>query len=483
MEIKCLGGTNEIGGNKILVEHKGTKIFLDFGKSFNQFSKYFSEFLNPRKSVGLKDFFELNLLPDIEGIYREDYLKHMGRSTEKRDLDAVFLSHAHADHAQYIHFLRKDIPIYCNKATYIILKVLEETGVGSFSDLVTTCDSFTFYRNEKDKLSKVTRRNKKYVKSRPFVIMEPEKPIQIGSLKLEMLPVDHSLPGASGCIIYSDEGNLAYTGDIRFHGYNAEKSKRFIGKTTSVNPKWMICEGTRIDKTEKDAEDEIEKEITKLISNTKGLVFVEHPIRDLDRVVTIFEASKKNRREFVVTPKLAYLIKSLGKICPFKLDDIKILIPLREWGLICSNRTDLRLIAEEFHPKREYKPWEQDLIWETSNDKRKNVITYRELQKNPDKYVVSINLWEINHLSDIKPRDAIWIKSSCEPFSDDMEIDEERKNNWLEHFNIKRFTAHASGHASGEEIKKMIKKINPEILIPIHTEHPEMLTKILPKDF
>ncbi len=45
MKIELLGGVNEIGGNKILVEHKGTQIFLDFGMSFGQVGKYFSEFL------------------------------------------------------------------------------------------------------------------------------------------------------------------------------------------------------------------------------------------------------------------------------------------------------------------------------------------------------------------------------------------------------------------------------------------------------
>ena len=30
------GGVNEIGGNKILLEDKDTKVFLDFGMSFGQ---------------------------------------------------------------------------------------------------------------------------------------------------------------------------------------------------------------------------------------------------------------------------------------------------------------------------------------------------------------------------------------------------------------------------------------------------------------
>ena len=90
VQISIFGGKNEIGGNKILVEHEGTRIMLDFRMSFGQNSKYFSEFLNPRKCSGLTDFFELNLLPDIKGIYRTDYLEHMGRPPEERAIDAVF---------------------------------------------------------------------------------------------------------------------------------------------------------------------------------------------------------------------------------------------------------------------------------------------------------------------------------------------------------------------------------------------------------
>jgi ribonuclease J len=39
------GGVKEIGGNKILIESAGKRLWFDFGMSFNQFGKYFSEFL------------------------------------------------------------------------------------------------------------------------------------------------------------------------------------------------------------------------------------------------------------------------------------------------------------------------------------------------------------------------------------------------------------------------------------------------------
>ena len=68
------GGVNEIGGNKILLEDQGTKIFLDFGMSFKRRGKYFEEFLNPRTANGIGDFLEMELIPDVPGIYRTDLL-------------------------------------------------------------------------------------------------------------------------------------------------------------------------------------------------------------------------------------------------------------------------------------------------------------------------------------------------------------------------------------------------------------------------
>ncbi len=93
------GGVNEIGGNKILLEDKDTKIFLDFGKSFSRRAKYFEEYINPRTSNGIVDFLMMGLVPDIRGVYRDDLMKMAGRKTQEPDVDAVLLSHAHADHA------------------------------------------------------------------------------------------------------------------------------------------------------------------------------------------------------------------------------------------------------------------------------------------------------------------------------------------------------------------------------------------------
>ncbi len=131
---------------------------------------------------------------------------------------------------------------------------------------------------------------------------------------------------------------------------------------------------------------------------------MEFPIRDLDRTNTIYQSSKSNNRKFVVNLKLAYLIDALGDLCPFSLDDVLILVPQKSWGLITKSGIEQKHIDQDYE------------IWERTYLSRINSITYEELCNNPQNYVVTMSMWEIGQLVDIKPQKAIWIKSSCEPF-------------------------------------------------------------------
>jgi len=120
------GGVNEIGGNKILLEDKDTKIFLDFGMSFGKNGMYFDKFMKPRTVVGIKDYIEMGLIPDLKAVYRDDLMEILGRKPVKPDIDAVLLTHAHADHANYISFLHEEIPVYMGETCRHILEAIKE---------------------------------------------------------------------------------------------------------------------------------------------------------------------------------------------------------------------------------------------------------------------------------------------------------------------------------------------------------------------
>ena len=74
IKFTCYGGVNDIGGNKLLVKFDKGSIFLDFGLSYSEESLFFEEFLQPRSACKIHDLLKLGLLPQIDGIYRQDAL-------------------------------------------------------------------------------------------------------------------------------------------------------------------------------------------------------------------------------------------------------------------------------------------------------------------------------------------------------------------------------------------------------------------------
>jgi ribonuclease J len=464
-QIKILGGLNEIGGNKILIEDEDTKIFLDFGMSFGQAGKYFSEFLQPRKCNGIGDFLELGLLPDLKGLYRRDYLKHMGRKPEDTDFQGVLLSHAHADHAAYIHHLRQDIPIHCSKPTYCILKALNDTSRTGFNELTEIRDTFEIYVNTKGTMSrKTTRTHPDIVKPRKFKIFDFGKKFKIDGLEIIPFNVDHSLPGATGFIIHTSSGTIVYTGDFRFHGRRGEKTEEFMQSCVDEDVDKLIIEGTRIDEKRFRTEKDVEKEVGNYCSK-KGLTVCNWPVRDTDRMMSFVNAAKDAGKKLAISLKQAYLIELL-KDCQDvdvpSLDDdtIQLYASRKSWGLIGSE-CDYRILTQD------YEKWEKPYL--------DQAICYKDVSGNQGEYMFFCTNYDLQELIDIKPvKGSIYVKSVCEPFDAEMELDWERINHWLDYFGLDVRRTHVSGHASGPQLKEFVEKVNPREIVPVHTEHADI---------
>jgi len=118
MNVEIFGGVGEIGGNKIFVNIGDKKFLFDFGLSFSENQKYFSDFLNPRKFNGIIDYLYLGLIPPINKLYRNDIITPFSEilnsdpyniiTTHENIVDAFFLSHAHLDHYKFMSFLKQD---------------------------------------------------------------------------------------------------------------------------------------------------------------------------------------------------------------------------------------------------------------------------------------------------------------------------------------------------------------------------------------
>ncbi len=450
----------------MLLEDLDAKVFLDFGLSFGQANRYFSEFLQPRKCNGLGDFIEFGLIPDLKGLYRQDFLKHMGRGYEALGFDGVLLSHAHADHVSYINHLREDLPIFCSQETYSILKAMNDTGAGSFNDITDLTRCFETYINRKGEVSrKTTQSHKDLQVERNFQQFESGKPFKIKHLVVEPYQVDHSLSGATGYIIHTSSGTIVYTGDFRFHGRREKETTQFMEACKDAKPDLLIIEGTRIDEGSSKTEADVEEEICNISNNAKGLSVCNWSIRDTDRMLSFLNAAKKMDKKLAISLKQAYLLSQLSKctdtLAP-SLDDPGIVLYAnrKSWGLIGNDSCDLKIRNQD------YDSWERPYL--------DQAICYKDVKANQQDYLMFCSNFDLKELIDIDPVEgSVYIKSACEPFDAEMEIDWKRIQNWITHFGLSIESTHVSGHAAANQLRHFIEQVNPKTIIPIHTQNAQ----------
>ena len=149
MNLTFYGGASEIGGNKILLEDKGVKVYLDFGQSFDFGEDFFYEYLAPRTANGLEVYFEFDLVPKVSKLYSKDELALTGLKYEKPDVDAVIISHSHSDHLGHLDFLDEEIPIYIGHCTYEIAEIYHKLfaqfyNIGEHNNLNLFTESILF---------------------------------------------------------------------------------------------------------------------------------------------------------------------------------------------------------------------------------------------------------------------------------------------------------------------------------------------------
>jgi len=430
VKLTFLGGVDEIGGNKILVEDKESSVFFDFGKSFTSGSEYFANWLAPREINGLRDYFEFNLLPRVRGLYSKEQLSFTNLKYTEPLVDAVFLSHAHFDHVEHIRFLDPKIPVYLGEGTRFFLNAMEETsGFCDYGEHV--------YRT-----------------------FRTGKKIRVGNLEIEPIHVDHSIPSAYGFLIHTVEGTIVYTGDLRAHGPKSEMTKEFAEKARNSEPIAMICEGTRMVEKENRknySEDQVVKQSDRIMSSTNKAVFVTHYSRDMDRFRSLYQTAKKNNRKMIVSPKTAYLLDRLVEDKKLDLPD-----PVKDENILVYYK---RKKTGKFVEK-DYYTWERNFL-----DK---MVTSKYVHQNQSKVVMNLGFYQLGELIDIKPSSGShFIHSMSEPFSEE-DIEDEVMHNWLEHFEIRFHQLHASGHMNKQQLVELVDHVAPEICFPIHTESQEI---------
>lgn len=415
-----LGGVGEIGGNKFLVQDGDTRILLDFGMSYADRRRFYSEpFLSPRDE---KELFEFGMLPKLQGLYRfED---------SEPTVEGVFLSHSHGDHSACISFLNRKIPVYCGETTATIIRALYETRTKSFEADISGLQFNTFRTGSK---------------------------IKLGSIEVEPIHVDHSVPAAYGFVVHTSEGTLVYTGDLRVHGAKSAMTNDFIERAQGKADA-LLAEGTNLIGATLTTEAEVQSKISSIVQASSKLVLAEFSNVDVDRFRTFYNVAKQNGRTLAISLRQAYLLSKLANEGQIDIPDVA-----HDKNVVVYQRS-----------KKRYYEWEKNVL------SFQNVVEASDIKGMQSKTVLASSARDFKELVDIRPEPgSSYILSISEPFNEEQEFEFERVVNWLDHFGLPMYHVHCSGHIMPDQLKTAIAKIGPKMVYPIHTDHPELYAKFV----
>jgi ribonuclease J len=209
-----------------------------------------------------------------------------------------------------------------------------------------------------------------------------------------------------------------------------------------------------------------------VVKKTKNLVIANYPWKDLERLRSFYEVAKMTGRKLALNLKQAYLLKKLEATADsdLSLNDKHICIyaDKKKWGMINRPGCPHNIVEQD------YSGWEREFL------DYPNRVTCDDIHQHQSDFLVRIDFFDLTDLINIRPsQGSCYIRSVTEPFDEEGEIELWRVENWLKHFGLYPYEqAHASGHAAGPEIRKLIQEISPKTVFPVHTEHPELFSTI-----
>jgi ribonuclease J len=201
------------------------------------------------------------------------------------------------------------------------------------------------------------------------------------------------------------------------------------------------------------------------VLDEKGLVIADFSARNFERLDTFAEIAKETDRQLVILTKDAYMLDAM--MCADGIDRMK---DLMVYGDLKSKKSGF-----------------EGQVLDRYEDK---FIDPLDIARNSAGYIVSLSFYDMGKLLDISPKGGTYIYSSSEAYTEEQVIDFQRLHAWLTMFglDVKGFEIvedegrlvpkfapgyHASGHASASSLLKIIERIDPDRVMPVHTERPE----------
>lgn len=479
VDLTFYGGLREIGGTKILLRADGGSIFLDFGQNFDLEGRYFEQPWNP--PFYIPSLLQVGALPQIDGLYR---------MKPRKPVDGVLITHAHLDHCGHVPLLAPEVPVYAGEDTKNLILIRSETYNRGWQNDYGPTEWRTFNSGQ---------------------------PVAVEGTDIAFTPheVDHSVPASFAFIVDAAGKKIAYTGDLRMHGRRRQLTDGFLQALRDSRIDVLVCEGTHVAPEGEDpesmllkeaerislqklgaaaperlevqceTEDELEEQLGSIIRNAKGLVLVETPAIDLDRVYSVWRAATDTGRTLILPSRLAHIVLEARQRT--KIDHLPVVQGTALYLSQIKRRSDRRLPTDPLDTEELVvgrRKWEQHLAAEWTRQGGLLVGLpegRRVIADNPEAFVFcsprAVNILpELAYPSRGLP--LTFVLSRSAPFNLPMVDYLGRLHQWLSFYGCREYYhLHISGHLTDGDIRRLIDAAAPNQLIPIHTRWPEEFHK------
>lgn len=419
MKITIHRGANTIGGSCVELRCGGSRIILDLGMPLMKGDG--TEFdMRPFNKLKGRQLLEAGLLPPVEGLY----------AWQTPQVDAVLISHAHQDHYGLINHVHPGIPVFLGEGTRRLIEI-----------------STIFTPNK--------------TKAREWKNFSWREPFMVGGFRVTPHLVDHSSFGAFAFEIEAEGKRVFYSGDFRNHGY--------LGKTLDIlrdrcrpGCDVLLMEGTMFGREDEPVltEQELADKAAVLCRETPGAVLVYQSGQNASRAVSFYKAARASGRFFVPDYYTAHVLAELGKCAgggslpyPGNLPDIRV-----------------------WYPRRLTNKAEKEGFFGIPSRYAKHKITKREMAAHPERVMLFVRPGMESDLECISELSggmdgATLIYSLWGGYRK-----KGNTNGFLDacaRLGIADCSLHTSGHATREAMRSLLDTVQPKVLIPIHTRHPE----------
>ncbi|MFP4112945.1 MAG: MBL fold metallo-hydrolase [Spirochaetota bacterium] len=433
--VSFYGGLTTIGGVHVLVEGDGASLLFDFGVPVD-LNGLFGSRVQPPLPELLRAYLYTKIAPPVLDLYSPDHLAGVDRnqlariwgdcalprpSTER----AVFVSHIHQDHMTLLRFAAPGLPVFMHRDAEIVYRCVQESG--------------EYYGTQAD-----------------IRALGHREQARIGSFRLTLLEHDHDTPGASGFLLETPDGTIAFTGDWRRHGRHPDRVDRFIDACDAADCDVLITEGTTLNaapwgrSSSPVTELEVAEHYRRLLARAEGLVYVNVLARNTERVADVVTATHEAGRQLAMdipTARFWHTALSEG------------MEALERYDRACE--ASIRIVTEGDH--------RGDLPYPR--------VALSEIAGRPCDFAYYITLEYTYRIADIetaRPASvgrSVYFHADGNPLSDSDPL----LHRWFYRYGIDYENRSTGGHADPESIRDMVRRVKPKVVVPLHSRQPSLL--------